>query len=986
MLAPRGRVSEPRRRAWGYNLGRVSSPPTRPQVPELDPRALRELFDGVSDFVQSVLPDGSIRFVNRPWLDRLGYNFEDVAGRNIFEIIHPESREHCMHYMQRLIGGEDVGVMEVIFETKTGEPVHLEGKVTVQFEDGVPLVTRGVFRELSPEQRSAPSLVRLREQRKLFHSVLSILRGNTASERSEFLALVTQQVATALGVARASIWLFDEHHAKLDCEHLWADERSHGRTASELLRSEHRAYFEALEARVPVRADDALVHPATRSFADGYLKPLGIVSMLDLPLRLGTSIAGVLCCEHVGRPRHWTNDEEEFGLAVAAMLLIFLESERRQRAEAELHRLNAELERRVEERARKLASAEERLRYLMTSVPAVIFSCEAGGDFRSTFVSPNIETELGYPASEYLVHPHFWREHLHPDDAARAYGFMERAVTHGTASFEYRFRFPNGEYRWLRDDYMLMRDAEDNPVEIVGACVDIHDRRMAEAAAEALARDLRHLIETANAPILGEDMQGRINEWNAASERLTGFARSEVLGRSFVELVPPGQRRAMRDVLDAARHGIESANVEVPVVSKDGRALLFLLNTSTRRDRDGQVIGVVGLGQDITEHREAQRRSLRAQRLESIGTLAGGVAHDINNALAPILLACGLMRDRYPDSRDLIDVMESSARRGASMVQQLLTFAKGVDGKRVPLRPQSVVAEIERIVRSTFPKNIRASFEIDPGVLTILGDATQLHQVLLNLCVNARDAMPSGGELRVSVLRRLLTAADVRHDGEGVPGEYIQFRVEDSGHGIPPELAERIFEPFFSTKSVDQGTGLGLSTAVGIVRSHGGFMRVQSEPGKGSAFTVLLPAHHEPERAAEAPAPRAGEGFRGAGELILVVDDEPAVRDVFRQILTAIGFRVRTAQDGRGALEILDDASIPIAGVITDLHMPVMDGIELAREIRRRRPDLPVVLASGYAEKADPQAFAQLRFTAQLYKPFSLETLSHALRRMLRPA
>ncbi len=964
----------------------MKAPIARPVQTEIDSLALRDLLDGVVDLVQSVLPDGSIRFVNRSWLERLGYSFDEVAGRNIFEIIHPENRDHCMQYMQRLMAGEDVGLIEAIFETKSGEAVYLEGKVTMQFEGGLPRVTRGVFRELSPEGRSAPSLVRLREQRRLFHSVLSILRANSPDHRDEFLALVTQQVAAALGVARASVWLFDEGHTCITCEQMWADGRSLGRTAVQLFRTDHPSYFEALETLVPVRADDALTHPATRSFAEGYLKPLGITSMFDLSLRIGASVGGVLCCEHIGDPRQWTNDEEEFGLAVAAIVLIFIENDRRLCAESELQRLNLELERLVEERARKLASAEERLRYVMTSVSAVIFSCEAGGDFRSTFVSPNIESQLGYPAAEYLSHPHFWREHLHPDDAVRAYGFMERAVSHGTSSFEYRFCFPDGTYRWLRDEYMLKRDADGNPVEIVGACVDIHDRRMAEAAAEALARDLRHLIETANAPILGEDMQGQINEWNGAAERLTGYPRAEVLGRSLADLVPPGQRRTVRDVLDAARHGIESANVEVPLESRDGRGLLFLLNISTRRDRDGKVTGVVGLGQDITEHREIQRRGLRVQRLESIGTLAGGVAHDINNALAPILLACGLIRDRHPESRDLVDVMESSARRGASMVQQLLTFAKGVDGKRVPLRPQSAVAEIERIARSTFPKNIRFTFESDPAVPMVLGDATQLHQVLLNLCVNARDAMSGGGDLRVAVSRRVLTRAEVRHEGEGVPGEYVQFRVEDTGHGIPSELIERIFEPFFSTKSVDQGTGLGLSTAVGIVRSHGGFLRVQSEPGKGSAFTVMLPVHLQPERAPEAPTPRPAEGLRGAGELILVVDDEPAVRDVFRQILTAIGFRVRTAADGRGALEILGDESNQVAGVITDLHMPVMDGIELAREIRRQRPDLPIVLASGFAQKADPQVFAQLRFTAQLYKPFSLETLSHALRRMLRPA
>ncbi len=965
--------------------GPLAPPAHTATGPKLDLPALRDLFDGVSDFVQSVLPDGSIRFVNRPWLERLGYTFAEVDGRNIFEIIHPDSRNHCMHYMQRLLGGEDVGVMEVVFETKTGEPVQLEGKVTVQFEGGVPQVTRGVFRELSPEQRSNPSLVRLREQRKLFHTVLSILRANSHADRQRFLALATQQVATALGIARVSVWLFDAAHSRIVCENLFADGVDQGRTSVELLRRDHPSYFEAIEQRQPVRAKDAHSHVATRSFSSGYLMPLGINSMLDLPLCLGSTVEGVLCCEHVGEPRHWTHDEEEFGLAVAAILLIYIESDRRIRAEEELQRLNIELEKRVEERTRRLASAEERLRYLMTAVPAVIFSCDAGRDFRSTFVSPNIEAQLGYPAHEYLSQPHFWRDHLHPEDAAGAYAHMERAVAHGSATFEYRFRFPDGTYRWLRDDYMLMRDADDNPVEIVGSCIDIHDRRMAEAAAQASARDLRHLIESANVPIFGEDMEGRLNEWNGCAARLTGFSSEDVLGRPFADLVPPGQRRNVRDVLDAARHGIESANVELPVVARDGRHVLLLINTSTRRSGDGKVAGVVGVGQDITEHREAQRRSLRAQRLESIGTLAGGVAHDINNALAPILLAAGLVRDRHPESRDLIDVMESSARRGASMVQQLLTFAKGVDGKRIVLRPQAVLAEIERIARSTFPKNIRVSFECDAATPNVLGDATQLHQVLLNLCVNARDAMTNGGDLRVTVGSRTLSPTEVRQDGEGVPGPYVQFRVEDTGHGIPAELLERIFEPFFSTKSVDQGTGLGLSTAIGIVRSHGGFLRVQSEPGKGSTFTVLLPAHAEQAPAPEAPA-KSIEGFRGAGELILVVDDEPAVRDVFRQILSAIGFRVRTAADGRAALEILADASIPVAGVITDLHMPVMDGIELTREIRLRRPELPVVLASGFAEKADPRVFAQLRFTAQLYKPFSLETLSHALRRMLRPA
>jgi CheY-like chemotaxis protein len=322
--------------------------------------------------------------------------------------------------------------------------------------------------------------------------------------------------------------------------------------------------------------------------------------------------------------------------------------------------------------------------------------------------------------------------------------------------------------------------------------------------------------------------------------------------------------------------------------------------------------------------------------------------------------------------------LAEEARRGASMVQQLLTFAKGVDGKRVAVCSRPLFSELEQIVASTFPKNISARFTCAGDAPEVTGDSTQLHQVLLNLCVNARDAMPEGGTLTVEASARHITPLEAHAFGEDcVPGQYLQWRVSDTGHGIPRALIERIFEPFYSTKSPEKGTGLGLSTTIGIVRSHGGFVRVHSELGKGSMFSVFIPVTQESLEEDGAPAPAAD--LHAAGQSVLVVDDEPAVREILRQILTTLGLHVQVATDGRAALDLLRSAPAPFAAVITDLHMPVMDGLALAREARRLHPSTPIILSSGRVDKAHAAAIQEIGFTGTLDKPFTLESLSAAL-------
>jgi PAS domain S-box-containing protein len=683
----------------------------------------------------------------------------------------------------------------------------------------------------------------------------------------------------------------------------------------------------------------------------------------------------------VGEPRHWTNDEEEFLVAVSAIVLIFLENERRVRVESELSALNQRLERLVDDRTAELNRSEKRLQYLITSSPAILFSCHASEGYPTTYISPNVEVFLGYSVRDFLSTPDFWTQRLHPDDRTRALSAMASAVVYGSAAFEYRFLHADGQYRWLRDSLMLTRDAEGNPKEIVGSCIDIDDRRRAENAAQAAANDLRRLIETANAPIFGKDVRGKVNEWNRSAERLTGFSKEDVFDRDLVDFVSPGYKLAVKEVLDRALRGVETENFEFPLETKDGRRVTVLLNAGTRRGAEGEITGMVGVGQDITQLRQADQRSLRAKRLESLGTLAGGVAHDINNALAPIMLACGLLRKQAPDAARLIDILESSTRRGASMVQQLLTFAKGVDGERIAIDPRKLTRELEQIVSSTFPKNIRLRFSIGDELPSVIGDATQLHQVLLNLCVNARDAMPTGGAITIELSGVTVSTREAAEHDDCSPGRYLRWSVTDSGSGISTELLERIFEPFFSTKSPEQGTGLGLSTAMGIVRSHGGFMRVATQPGLGSTFSVYLPEAIGVEATNEKV--HATRPFRGQGETILVVEDEPSVREVVRQILTALGFKVRVAVDGVSALSALAEPMNTIDGVITDLHMPNMDGIELARKVAVAYPSLGVILASGRLDRAELAAAEDAPFVAHLEKPFTIERLSEALRVLL---
>jgi PAS domain S-box-containing protein len=501
----------------------------------------------------------------------------------------------------------------------------------------------------------------------------------------------------------------------------------------------------------------------------------------------------------------------------------------------------------------------------------------------------------------------------------------------------------------------------------------------AKRLAEARIREQAALIDKAHDAILVQDLAGKIVYANPAAERLYGWvADSLQRDGGTAELFSPDEAAAAS--ARSAVLGQGEWNGELRLQTRAGQVVTVDSRWTLIRDETGQPTALLMISSDITEKKQLEAQFLRMQRMNTIGTLAGGMAHDLNNALAPILMGVQLLRRKSNDEEfsRLLDLMESNTHRGAEMVRQVLLFARGRGGDFEPLDLIPLVKELEKTVRETFPKNISVEAFLPADLGRVVGNPTQLHQVLLNLCVNARDAMPEGGRLSLAADNIELGPSEVASIPEGKPGQYISLLVSDTGTGIPPEVRARMFEPFFTTKVEGRGTGIGLSTVLRIVKSHGGLLRVDSQPGHGATFEVFLP------RAPDVPSallPQASSSLPcGHGELVLVADDEQSIRELVTEGLTFHGYRVLTAADGAEALRLFRQRSGEVRLLLTDSDMPVMDGSRLSRELRKLRPDLPVILASGEAPSENGSPAGDL---VRVTKPFSLADLLAAIDRLL---
>jgi PAS domain S-box-containing protein len=655
-----------------------------------------------------------------------------------------------------------------------------------------------------------------------------------------------------------------------------------------------------------------------------------------------------------------------------------------------------------------LRRSEESLAVTLNSIGDAVLATDTDG--RITRLNPIAEKLVGWTQAEALGRPvgevfNIVNETTRQPAVVPVARVLATGEIHGLANHTVLIA-RNGTERPIADSAAPIRDKDGRVLGVVLVFRDVTEEQQAEKIIRESERRLRTMNEelerrvqertaevrqalatldaTEDAAFIFDPKTLRHSYVNEGAVRQLGYTRAELLGRTPVDFKPEFDEARHRKLLEPMLRGQVSAHRFTTLHRhKEGRDVPVEINLQyvTPAGESPRFIAIV---RDITERRKTERLALRSQRLESIGTLAGGVAHDLNNALAPIMMGLELLKLQHPGASELVATFQNSAKRAADMVRQLLTFAKGAEGERVFLQPKHLLKEMGNIVKSTFPKNIQLQVQCASDLSTLRGDATQLHQVLLNLCVNARDAMPAGGVLTLEAENREVDAVYASSVPDARPGKYVVLRVRDTGTGIPPEIVDRIFEPFFTTKGPDKGTGLGLSTVIGIVKGHGGFVQVYSQPGQGSTFAAYLPA--DTAKLDTTVVTKTETEFRGHGETILFVDDEAALRDVARAVLRRLNFKAVVATDGADGLMQVAEHRAELRAVLTDLHMPHMDGLAFIRALRRLLPAIPIVVATGRMEDKAMEELNALGIAAHLEKPFTERQLVEVLKTVFSAA
>jgi len=512
------------------------------------------------------------------------------------------------------------------------------------------------------------------------------------------------------------------------------------------------------------------------------------------------------------------------------------------------------------------------------------------------------------------------------------------------------------------DDRVAVRTRE-----LVEANEALRAQYEAREASDRVVREQARLLDRANEVIITADLESRITFWNKGAERQLGWTSVEISGSNLSQVF-------VSDVINATSGNDADFSVlrdwrkELRVVSKTGDAFVYETRASVLRADDEVVSGWLIIAADITAQRGLEDQLRRSQRVESIGMLAAGIAHDLNNALAPIGMVAELLRRKLPAASDawMLDTLDKSVVRGAGLVKQIVSFVRGADGESRVLQLKHLMHEVATVVGQTFPKSISVRESAAADLWLIQGQVTQVHQVLLNLCVNARDAMLDGGTLELRAENQILDDSGAAALPDAKPGRWVVLKIKDSGSGIPAAVLKLIWEPFFTTKAASGGTGLGLATVRGIVAKHGGFITLESEVGRGTVFRVFWPAVDTPEETLKA-LPKSP--VRGRNELILIVEDEKENREVLQNVLMGAGYRVVTAKDGSEAISLIERRGRELAMVITDLDMPVLSGRGLISRIRALDLGIKIMLMSGSVSSTD------LDCDAMLAKPFGLDVL-----------
>lgn len=574
-----------------------------------------------------------------------------------------------------------------------------------------------------------------------------------------------------------------------------------------------------------------------------------------------------------------------------------------------------------------------------------------------------------------------WQETIHPQDQAKMAAAYQEMLKNGKVEVETRGIRQDGSTFYKQ---LVMVTTYNKQQQFIGHycfAKDITERKQIEEK----IRQQAALLDITTDAICVRDLDHNILFWNKGAEHLYGWQSTEVLGKNAIELLSkPGKNLAQFETIQTILLQEGQWHGELEKITKNGKNIISESRWTLVRDEDGNPQSILTVSNDITEKKQLEAQFLRAQRLESLGTLASGIAHDFNNILTPILAAAQLLPLKLPNlderNHQLLNLIEDSAKRGSDLVKQILAFARGAEGKRVPLQIRHLLLEVGKVIKQTFPKNIEIYRNIPTKDLwTVSVDGTQLHQVFMNLCVNARDAMPNGGRLSLAAENQLIDEAYHRMNLEAQMGSYVVITITDTGIGIAPELLDRIFDPFFTTKDPGKGTGLGLSTVLGIVKNHGGFVKVYSEVGHGTEFKVYLPAVKD-----QVALPSGNQLLlKGNQQCILIVDDEILIQQVTKTTLETHNYRTLLASNGVEAINVYAEHKDDISVVLMDMMMPSMDGLTAIRTLQTLNPQVKVIATSGLTSNQELAQRSGMIIQGFLSKPYTTKDLLDTLQKVL---
>jgi PAS domain S-box-containing protein len=711
----------------------------------------------------------------------------------------------------------------------------------------------------------------------------------------------------------------------------------------------------------------------------------GYAAIISLPLRVAALPFGVLAI-YSGQVNAFEKSEVELLTEMANNLAFGITA---LRSQEESRRATAALQ-----------EAEAKYRQLVEQVPAISYVAEAGAFGPFLYMSPQVSTILGYKPEDCLANPRFWWEHLNPEDHAQA--LREDTWEEGRPfQIEYRMRRNDGEEVWVRDEAVIVRDPHTGKRLTRGLLVDITEKKHAEEALRESEERYRNFVAQSSEGIyrmehdppipchLSIDEQlawgykyGYMAECNDAMARMYGRpSAQELIGKplsDFLVLHHPVTRQFMEKFI---RGGYRISDQESIELDAQGQKRIFR-NTMVGTIVDGHWVRTWGITRDVTERLHLEEQLRNAQQLEAIGRLAGGVAHDFNNILsiimghAELLLATGVDER----SRNGLEQMRRAAGRAASLTQQLLAFSRKQVLQPKVLDLNETVADVQKMLSRVIGEDIELIASLHPSLMSVKVDPSQVEQVLMNLAVNARDAMPQGGRLAMETSNVEIQEDEAR-DLDLAPGRYVMLRVTDSGNGMDAVTLSHVFEPFFTTKPMGKGTGLGLSTVYGIVKQSGGGIQVESAPGRGTAFHIYLPAT---KGSTIKPADRLSQmRVAGGSETILIAEDEPDLRELARIFLESYGYKVLEAGSAEQAIRAAEEFGEPIHLLLTDVIMPGMSGRQLAENILHKDPNTKIVYMTGYTDDMVVQHKVLEPGVQLLQKPFSKAELALKVRSTL---